>query len=91
MRCRRGIESTHLFQKTCFFFFFSVVWEEERISYSVERGQLKANAASSNAIICSVSPEQNGDNLAFNWPLSSWPVLPVGMVAGVSKTSVGLR
>lgn len=74
-----------------FFFFFSVVWEEERISYSVERGQLKANAASSNAIICSVSPEQNGDNLAFNWPLSSWPVLPVGMVAGIFKTSVGLR
>lgn len=41
------------------------MWEEERISYSVEQGQLKANAASSNAIICSVSPEQHGDNLAF--------------------------
>lgn len=41
------------------------MWEEERISYSVEQGQLKANAAPSDAIICSVSPEQHGDNLAF--------------------------
>lgn len=41
------------------------MWEEERISYSVERGQLKANAASSDAIMCSVNPEQHGDNLVF--------------------------
>lgn len=90
MRGRGGIESTHLFQKTGFF--FSVVWEEERISYSVEQGQLKANAASSDAIICSVSPEQHRHNLAFNWLLFfSGPCFQLAWWLTFSKAFVGWR